>query len=824
MNCCGNNDPMTPAEMDLRVAQARAWFASRGRAPFEFQESMWRAYWGGASGLLNATTGTGKTLAAWMGPLLQSTEHLGPPGISVLWLTPLRALARDLERALQEPLEFLGSTWRVEQRTGDTSSALRARQKKRPPDALITTPESLSLLLTQNAMLPALSTVNAVIVDEWHEFLGTKRGVQLELVISRLRALSPALRVWGLSATLPDLDAAMLALLGPGRPGRIIRAPSHKHYTIDSLIPQSIERFPWRGHLGLNMLPQVLQRLDEGRTTLVFTNTRSQAELWYQAIVSTRLDLLTTTAIHHGSIDAKVRRKIEDALKAGQLRCVVCTSSLDLGVDFPPVDQVLQIGSPKGVARLLQRAGRSGHKPGETSRVTIVPTLALELLECAAARHAVANMDLEPRPAMRLALDVLAQHLVSLAVGGGFDATEALLEARGTHAFENLTDEQWEWVLDFITRGGSALQGYPQFRRVSVIEGRYVVQAPDLIRRHRQNVGTITSSVSITVKFMKGGTLGSVEESFIGRLRPGDVFIFAGRALKLARVKDSVAYVRMAQSSSRFVPRWQGTRLPLSVTLGMELLDLLGRYSDGKAADPELTVLEPLLRLQRQWSALPTHDHLLVELLENREGFHVFVFPFQGRLVNEGIASLIALRMARETPRTFSITTNEYGFELLCEEPLEITPQRLRDWMSTDHLIEDLLASVNVSDLARRQFRDIARIAGLVDAGAPRRGKSARQLQVSSGLMFDVLEKHDSGSLLLDQARREVLAGQLDHVALELALRGIAGQSLHLARPGRFTPLSFPLWADRLQTQSLSTESWQSRIEREARRLERAAG
>lgn len=815
---------MMPDDMDARLGKVRAWFASRGQTPFEFQEALWRAFWAGESGLLNATTGTGKTLAAWMGPLLEEPTSPVTPGIRVLWITPLRALARDLERALQEPLKSLGSTWRVEQRTGDTGSDRRARQKARPPEALITTPESLSLLLTQAAMLPALSTLSAIVVDEWHEFLGTKRGVQLELVLSRLRALSPRLRLWGLSATLPDLEGAMRSLLGPHRCGRLIRAPWDKRYDIDSMIPESVERFPWRGHLGLKMLPQVLQRLDQRSTTLVFTNTRSQAELWYQAIVAARLDRLTTTAIHHGSIDVKVRRRIEEGLKSGALHCVVCTSSLDLGVDFPPVDQVLQIGSPKGIARLMQRAGRSGHQPGQISRVTIVPTLALELLECAAARRAVERLDLEPRIAMTLALDVLAQHLVTLAVGGGFDPGEALAEARGTHAFAALTDLQWSWVLDFITRGGSALQGYPQFRRVSILDGRYVVHASDLIRRHRQNVGTIPTSASIAVKFMKGGTLGQVDESFIGRLRPGDLFIFAGRTLTLARVRDSIAYVRLAQTSSRYVPRWQGARLPLSATLGLELLDLLGRYSQGTAEDPELAALAPLLELQCQWSALPTNDRLLVESFDNREGFHVFVFPFQGRLVNEGIASLMALRMAREVPRTFSITTNEYGFELLCQEPFTVTEQALRRWLAADRLVEDLLASVNVSDLARRQFRDIARIAGLVDSGTPRRGKTTRQLQVSSGLMFDVLEQHDSGSLLLEQARREVLDSQLDHVALAKALQQMARQTVSLTHPGRFTPLSFPLWADRLQTQTLSTESWQSRIEREARKLERAAG
>jgi ATP-dependent Lhr-like helicase len=433
-------------------------------------------------------------------------------------------------------------------------------------------------------------------------------------------------------------------------------------------------------------------------------------------------------------------------------------------------------------------------------------------------------LELEPRYPMILALDVLAQHLVTLAVGDGFVAEEVLAEVRGTHAFAQLTDVQWGWVLDFITRGGSALQGYAQFRRVSMLESRYVVLGPALIRRHRQNVGTIPSSASMSIKFMKGATVGQVDESFIGRLRPGDIFVFGGRALALARVRDGVAYVRLAKSSSRYVPRWQGARLPLSATLGFELLDLLGRYQHSAAEDPELAALRPLLDLQARWSALPTRDHLLVESMDNREGFHLFVFPFQGRAVNEGIASLMAMRMAREAPRTFSITTNEYGFELLCAEPFPVTEAALRRWLSVEHLLDDLLASVNIAELARRQFRDIARIAGLVDAGTPRRGKTARQLQVSSGLMFDVLEKHDPDNLLLTQARREVLDAQLDHVAIAEALQQISAHSFCIVQPGRFTPLSFPLWADRLQTQTLSTEAWQSRIEREARRLERAAG
>ena len=811
------------AQTQLRLDRARRWFAEQGRTPFDFQEEMWRAYWRGDSGLLNAGTGTGKTHAAWFGPLLESEARVTPAGIHVVWVTPLRALARDLVVALREPLATLHSTWRVEERTGDTSSALRARQMSKPPQALVTTPESLSVMLSRPDMLTALSSVRVLIVDEWHEFLGTKRGVQLELVASRLLALSPSLRIWGMSATLPDLPAAMRTLLGPSRPGTLIRASQPKHYDIAASIPPAIARFPWAGHLGLSMLPEVLSRIEAAGTTLIFTNTRSQAELWFQAIITARLDWLTITALHHGSIDTKIRRRVEEGLKDGSLKCVVCTSSLDLGVDFPPVDQVLQIGSPKGVARLLQRAGRSGHQPGQVSRVTIVPTHAFELLECAAARVSATAMRLEPRIGLRLSLDVLAQHLVTLAAGGGFDQAQVVLEVRDTHAFEELTQEQWQWTLDFITRGGSALQGYPQFRRVVLAESRYVIAAEDLARRHRRAIGTISSNASMSVKWLKGGTLGFIEEAFVGRLRPGDVFVFAGRSVKLARVRDSVAYVRLSAKSSRYVPRWQGARLPISTTLGLGVLDLLDDYAAGLSDQPEVRALDPLLRVQSEWSAIPGRDELLVECYQTREGVHLMMYPFAGRVLNEGVASLAASRLARDSPRTFSITSTEYGFELLCEEPFPVEESTLRRILSVEDLLPDLLISINLTDLARRQFRDIAQIAGLVDSGTPGKRKSSKQLQVSSGLMFDVLERHDVNNLLLDQARREVLEAQLDFRELRKLLVRLGQLRISVQRPRRLTPLGFPIWADRLQTQTLSTESWRVRIEREARRLEKLA-
>lgn len=835
---------------DPRLAPARLWFAAQGREPFAFQLEAWRAWLDGESGLINAATGSGKTLAAWLGPVLEALPRQREPGLRLLWITPLRALANDLVENLREPLRALGSHWRVEARTGDTASSVRARQRARPPEALVTTPESLSVMLSFAEGEATLGGLDGVVVDEWHELLGSKRGVQLELALARLRALNPSLRTWGISATLPDLELALRALLGPQRAGRIVRSAQVRELRIESAIPPTLQRFPWAGHLGLQLLPEVVRAIAAARTTLLFTNTRSQAETWYQELLRARPDWLTELGLHHGSIDRKVREKVEDGLRGGRLRAVICTSSLDLGVDFAPVEQVIQVGSPKGIARLMQRAGRSGHRPGEVSRILCVPTHAWELIEIAAVRRAVAEGRLEPRLPLRLSLDVLVQHCVTLAAGAGFDEDALLAEVRTTHAFAQLGDADWRWVIDFITRGGAALQAYPQFRRVVRDGGRFRIASAEHARRHRLAIGTITSDTAMLVKWLGGGELGTIEESFISKLRPKQSFVFAGRVVQLVQVKDMTAYVRLAPKRSRHVPRWQGTRLPLSVALGDAVLRVLASVGEpppprarrigepcsagslaaagetaapGPQAEPELVAMRPLLAIQADWSALPRPGTLLVETLQSREGFHLFVFPFAGRLVNEGLATLVAARWARDTPRTFSVAANEYGFELLGPEPLPVDAATLRRLLAPTRLLEDLLAAINVSELARRQFRGIARIAGLVDVGPPRRGKSTRQLQASTALVYDVLRQYDAGSLLLAQAEREVLESQLELAPLRAALERAATSELLLRHPRRLTPLSFPLWAERLQTQTVSTETWQERVERAARQLEAQA-
>ncbi|KIZ32788.1 DEAD/DEAH box helicase, partial [Stutzerimonas stutzeri] len=476
----------------------------------------------------------------------------------------MRALAADTARALQAPLDDLGINWSIGLRTGDTSSSERARQGRRLPSALVTTPESLTLLLTRADARQAFAGLRMLVVDEWHELLGNKRGVQLQLALARLRQWMPELIVWGLSATLGNQPHALEVLLHPGR-GKLVQGRVDKDLRVDTLLPPSIERFPWAGHLGLRMLPQVVEQIDSAATTLVFTNTRSQSEIWYQAILGARPDWAGLIALHHGSLAREVRDWVELGLKQGALKAVVCTSSLDLGVDFLPVERVLQIGSPKGVARLMQRAGRSGHAPGRTSRVTLVPTHSVEVVEAAAAQVAIAERRIEARSAPHRPLDVLVQHLVSMALGGGFRPEELFDEVRQAWSYRDLTDDHWQWALAFVRHGGHSLTAYPDYQRVEPDDtGLWKVPSRRVALRHRMSIGTIVSDASLTVKFWaKGGSgrsLGTIEEGFIARLRPGDNFLFGGRLLELVRVENMTAYVSRATGKKAAVPRWNGGR------------------------------------------------------------------------------------------------------------------------------------------------------------------------------------------------------------------------------------------------------------------------
>lgn len=827
---------------DHAVLPAERWLAERGWAALSFQREVWKHYLVGQSGLVHSATGTGKTLAAWWGPLLEwITEHGEPaprsvpgakkvrraaaPPLRVLWITPLRALAADTLQSLDAPLRDLALPWTLESRTGDTAPGQRARQGRRLPTALVTTPESLTLLLTRADAAEAFASLRAVVVDEWHELMGTKRGVQTELALARLRTLAPAARTWGLSATIGNLDDARDALLGikGSAQGRIVRGDEPKRVIVDALMPQVIERFPWAGHLGTQLAPQVAAAVEEGRSAIVFTNTRSQTEIWYQALLAERPEWAGQIALHHGSLDRKTRDWVESAMREGRLRCVVATSSLDLGVDFSPVDRVLQVGSPKGVARLLQRAGRSGHQPGAPSRVTCVPTNALELLEVAAVRDGLEAGSIEGRRGVDRPLDVLAQHVVTVALGGGFEPDALLAEVRDTRAYAAVGDDEWEWVLAFAGTGGESLQGYPEYARLEQENGRFVLRDRELARRHRMSIGTIVSDAQITVQYLRGGVLGSVEESFVARLTPGMRFFLAGTPLEFVRVRDMRVWVRRAPNARGAIPRWMGSRLPLSQELSERLRRRLGEVAEGTYRGDEAEALRPLLEIQRKWSAIPRADELLVERLRSRDGWHLFVYPLEGRLVHEGLAALLAYRMARRRPMTFVMSSNDWGVELLSPDEPPIEEALADGLLSPDGLVDDIPASLNAAEMAKRQFREIARVAGLVFPGLPRAGKTARQLQASSGLFFDVFTRYDPENLLLLQAHREVLERQLERSRLGTALQRLAGARVVLTSPKRFTPLAFPLLVDRTRNR-VSSEALADRIRRMQLALERAAG
>lgn len=802
------------------LSDIERWYAQRGWTVPDFQREAWAAYAAGESGLIHAPTGTGKTLAAWLGPLMEAQSDDEP--IRVLWITPMRALTADTAENLQAAADALGVPWTVGVRSGDTGSSQRARQRKRLPQALVTTPESASLLLSYADLLPQWRGLRCVVVDEWHELLGTKRGVQTELVLARLRALSGGLRCWALSATLGNLDEAVATLLGPrdAARGRIIGTPLPKQLDIEILSPGLDERFPWSGHMGMEALPRVVEAVRAADSTLVFTNTRSQAERWHEALAAAAPEL--PMALHHGSLDTQLRGAVEEGLRSGALRCVVATSSLDLGVDFRPVSQVIQIGGPKGVARLMQRAGRSGHRPGAVSRVLCVPTLALELAEFCAARTALEAGRIESRRPLRRCLDVLAQHLVTLALAGGVDTQAAWHEVRNTHAYTDLSEAEWQWTLDFLIRGGAALAAYPQFHRLVERDGRLLVEDATIAKRHRLSIGTITSDAMLRVRFLGGGaSLGHVEESFLSRLKPGESFLFAGRALRLVRIKDMTAYVR-AGSGTQTVPRWQGGKMPLSSELADTLLQLLAAAEHGDYPQAELRRLQPLLELQARWSRLPRPGLLLVERSRSREGEHLFVFPFAGRHVHEGLSALLAWRLAQRQPLTATLTPNDYGFELLAPALPPLTAADIRTLLAPTDLEHDLPASLNAAEMAKRRFREIARVAGLVFEGYPGAGKSAKQVQLSSGLLYDVFTRFDPDNRLRTQALAEVLEHQLDYRRLREALQRLAQAEITVVDTPRFSPLAFPLWTARIGSR-LSSEDWRARVERMRAQLESAA-
>lgn len=815
---------------DQLFAIAENWFIHQNWQPFPFQKKTWTAFLQGKHGLLNAPTGSGKTYALWF-PIVLNYIQNNPEfkvkhnkGLKAIWITPLRALSLEIKQSAERVITDLETQLTVGIRTGDTSTSERTRQKKMMPDLLITTPESLQLLLATRGYDKVFKNCSAVVVDEWHELLGTKRGVQMELGLSRLKAVAGELRIWGISATIGNLEQAREVLLGPAstalKNSVLIRANLNKKITVKSIIPKEIETFPWRGHLGLRLLEEVIPIINQSKTTLLFTNTRSQCEIWFQKILEKHPEYAGEIAMHHGSINKETRVWVEQAIRNESLKAVVCTSSLDLGVDFAPVETVIQIGGPKGVARFLQRAGRSGHRPGKESIIYFLPTHAIELVEASALQQAVIKKAVEDRIPYLNSFDVLVQYLTTLAVSDGFFPEEIYHELKETFCYQGITREQWQWILNFLVLGSQSLKTYDEYKKVERQEdGRFIVNNKGVAMRHRFQIGTIVGDANITVRYQKGGYIGTIEESFISKLKQGDVFIFAGRNLEFIRVKGMQAQVRNSAKKTNKVPAWMGGRLTLSSEMSKLLREEL--YTAGmntKEQSEEIIALTSLFDRQRMESIVPNPNQFLIETFETRDGFHHIFYPFEGRFVHEAMGSLLGYRISLLGPITFSLAFNDYGFELLSDKEIDIQQLEDNNLFSTDYLLDDLQKSLNATEMARRKFRDIAVISGLVFTGYPHKGIKMKHLQGNSSLLFDVFKDYEPDNILFQQAYRETFEHQLEEGRLRIALERIANQKIIWRACSQPTPFSFPIITDRLR-EKLTNEKLADRIRRMTAKL-----
>ena len=819
-NVCGV--PFGVNQQEL-IQCGKDWFDQQGWTPFPFQLAAWEAHLSGWNGLVNAPTGSGKTYSLGIPILLEFLrKHKDNPGksnngLQAIWITPIRALTREIQGAIQRAADDLGLDWRVAIRSGDTSTSERQKLKRKPPEILVTTPESLHLLLASKGYEKYFTHLSTIVIDEWHELIGSKRGVQIELALSRFKGFLPHLKVWGISATIGNMEEALAVLMGDAYHQdryKVIRADIEKRIQLQTVLPDTIETFPWAGHYGVSMVKKIIPLIQSSNSTLIFTNTRAQCEIWYQHLLQVAPELAGIIAMHHGSIDRTLRDWVENALHEGTLKAVVCTSSLDLGVDFRPVERIIQIGSPKGVARFMQRAGRSGHQPGATSKIYFVPTHSLELLEGAAIRQAVEEQQLESRMPFIRSFDVLMQYLITLAVSDGFFPQQILTEVRGTYAYQSVTDDEWNWVLHFITTGGTSLYAYDEYRKVEISdEGRYVVTRKRVAMRHRLQIGTIVGDADLQVKYISGGRLGSIEEWFVGQLKPGDTFWFAGRSLEMVRVKDMTVQVRRSKKKKGKIPSYQGGKMPLSSQLSAFLLEKMDQIKAGNRSDVEIQKLQPLLDVQTARSHIPNKEEFLIESFTSREGHHLVFYPFDGRNVHEGMGALIGYRLSQIKPISFSIAMNDYGFELLSDIPIPIEEAMQGGLLSTKNLSQDILASINSAELAKRRFRQIARISGLVFMGFPGKQKKDRHLQASAQLFFDVFKDYEPQNLLFQQAYDEVMTFQLEEARLRSALERINQQQIILSTPPKATPFAFPILVDRLRGR-LSSERLEDRIQR----------
>jgi len=780
-----------------------AWFASRGWAPRRHQLEMVETVGRGEHALLIAPTGGGKTLAGFLWTLtdLVAGPRPGNAGPHTLYISPLKALAVDVERNLLTPVREMGLPITVESRTGDTPTAKRQRQREQPPDILLTTPEQLALFCAWEGARQYFADLKAVILDEIHAIHGSKRGDLLNLGLGRLQSFAPGMRRIGLSATVNDQDMIRRWLAPQPVPHVSEDGEVLEHFASlvmgDPGAPPQVEVLysrgdvPWSGWTAQHATAEVYEVIKANRTTLIFVNTRFQAEMAFQQLWEMNDEGLAI-ALHHGSLAAEQRRKVEAAMARGDLRAVVCTSTLDLGIDWGAVDMVVQLAAPKGSARLIQRIGRANHRLDEASRALLVPAHRFEVLECRAAQAAVAANDLDGDPERIGAQDILAQHVMGVACGEPFDEDGLFAEVRSCAPYRDLSREDFDRVVDFVSTGGYALRAYDRFRRiVKGHDGLWRVRNGLVAQRHRMNVGAIVDIPMINIRVgsgMRGGRkVGEMEESFIEQLTPGDTFRFAGQVWKLQGVEGMDAYVLPSPDPDPRVPSWGGSKFALSTYLAARVRRMIAD-EDGWSRLPE--DMQEWLRIQKQRSIIPTEDEMLVETFRRGSRHYLVCYPFDGRISHGTLCQLLARRLERANKRPLGFTCNDYALAIWATRPLgDLDFDAL---FEADMLGDDLEAWLDESVMMKRGFRQVAVLSGLIERRFPGQEKTGRQVTFSTDLIYDVLRKHQPDHLLMRCTRADAATGQLDVARLARLLQRIRGRITPVAL-SKVSPFAVPV-------------------------------
>jgi ATP-dependent helicase Lhr and Lhr-like helicase len=788
------------------------WFAARGWTPRRHQLDLLAKARAGRSVLLIAPTGAGKTLAGFLPTLVELNQrfprnrpHPRSAGLHTLYISPLKALAVDIARNLEQPVNEMGLPIRIETRTGDTPMSKRQRQRRDPPDILLTTPEQLALLLASADGPLLFETLRRVVLDELHALVASKRGDLLSLGLTRLFRMSPAVRTVGLSATVAEPDA-LRRFLVPQPRGRenladLVLADGAAQPAVTMLDTRA--HLPWAGHSARHALAEIYQLIKRHKTALVFVNTRSQAEMLFQEFWRINDDGLAI-ALHHGSLDVAQRRKVEDAMARGRLRAVVCTSSLDLGVDWGDVDLVVNVGAPKGCSRLQQRIGRSNHRLDEPSRAVLVPANRFEVLECRAAIDAVAEGAQDTPPARIGALDVLAQHVLGCACGEAFSIDDLYAEVQTAAAYAHLTRVEFDSVVDFVATGGYALKAYERFAKIRRDkDGRWRITHPRIVQQYRLNVGTIVGSDMLKVRLVRsrasgpvgrrGRVLGEVEEFFIEGLVPGDTFVFSGEVLRYEALGEDEVYVSRAHAEDPKVPSYEGGKFPLSTYLADRVRSILGDPGTWtRLPDP----VREWLGIQEWRSRVPAPDELLVETFPRAGKHYLVCYPFEGRLAHQTLGMLLTRRLERARMRPLGFVASEYALAVWGLVDLGLAMRRdelsLDSLFDQDMLGDDLEAWLAESALMKRSFRQCAIIAGLIERRYPGNEKSHRQMTISTDLVYDVLRRHQPDHILLRAARTDAASGLLDVRRLSEMLSRIRGRIVHKALD-HVSPLAVPV-------------------------------